>query len=83
MADPAGAGAGAGLGSDLEDDADLGLSRESTAVLLPESAPAPTDSLRNSLLVLLVSSIGNILEWFDFAVFGYFADVTRISIDVN
>jgi hypothetical protein len=36
----------------------------------------PQDSLRNSLLVLLVSSIGNILEWFDFAIFGYFADVT-------
>ena len=29
----------------------------------------------NLVLVVLVSSAGNILEWFDFAIFGYFADV--------
>jgi hypothetical protein len=30
---------------------------------------------RNMILVLVVSSLGNVLEWFDFAVFGFFAPV--------
>ena len=67
-----------------EDDDDLdGVSRESTAALLPREeldlpTAVPRDSLRNALMVLLVSSVGNILEWFDFAVFGYFADTISV-----
>ncbi len=63
------------------DDDILGVSRESTVELLPRgerAAPVPRDTLRNALMVLLVSSIGNILEWFDFAVFGYFADTISV-----
>lgn len=64
----------------IDDDA-LGVSRESTVELLPReelATPIPRDTLRNALMVLLVSSIGNILEWFDFAVFGYFADTISV-----
>ena len=36
-------------------------------------AAAEDDEFRQLLLVTLISSIGTILEWFDFACFGYFA----------
>eukprot|EP01046_Picozoa_sp_COSAG06_P029417 COSAG06_NODE_2726_length_6383_cov_7.330999_1_plen_441_part_10 len=74
---------GAGGGAVDADEDSPGVSRESTVALLPSAdavaaAPIQRDSLRNSLMVLLVSSIGNILEWFDFAVFGYFADTISV-----
>ena len=74
-----------------DDEGAAKLSRDSTAALLPSSAPrieaaalaagrgdGDGEELRNALMVLLVSSIGNILEWFDFAVFGYFADTISV-----
>jgi len=30
---------------------------------------------KNLIVVVLISSAGNMLEWFDFAVFGFFADI--------
>ena len=37
------------------------------------AAPAPTKSRQSATRTALAGAIGNVLEWFDFAVFGYFA----------
>src|SRR5262245_45120072 len=42
------------------------------AVVLPAAARSGSQSLRRTALAGL---IGNVMEWFDFAVYGYFASV--------
>ena len=58
----------------LSDDAAAASSAEGdTMVVEAEREFGQEDDLRQLLLVTMISSIGTILEWFDFACFGYFA----------
>ncbi|KAL7528466.1 hypothetical protein ACHAXR_005348 [Thalassiosira sp. AJA248-18] len=41
----------------------------------PQSPPPTEDDVKNSPLVTLAGMAGNVLEWYDFALFGFFSDI--------